>query len=619
MVYAEKVYSLGTYWIKVRFDRNVTLDNTMRRVSGARYNSATGLWSVPYKYKTEFEEKMGDYLILWQGDMEVSAGGIDESSIPDQPIVPGYSVEYDENKNIISSKGFKTTPWGEYQVKGFNALVKHRFLILADDAGLGKSFMASTAMEAKKKMGELNRGIVLCKASLIYNWRDEIHMHTNCKAVVLTGSIKERAKMFSALAKDDSWTFLIMSYETYRISIANVQLLDNYKPLDFCLVDEAQKVKSPESRIGVVIHYIPYRFRYVITATPLINTPLEAFNYLKFGSIFKSDFTWWDFKQRYAEWGGRNNKEVIMYKNMKELRKALQSNMLRRLKKDKLKELPDVTFKTVNIGMTPKQMKLYNAIKKDIIEDLADTSLEKVPAQLAKLIRLQQVVDSPALIGDSVNSSKIEALDEMLEELVEGGGEKVIVFSRFRELINILSERYKKYNPAIITGDVNAQGYTEVAAVRKLKSILGSEWDTLNTQERRELIEKEMASDRQREVYRFQKDDSCKVFLGSSGACREGLTLTAATHVIFLDCEWSPAYVEQAYSRAHRIGQKNAVNVYYLVCTGTIDEHVQKVLHRKESMAQTMVECIEDGGGRLSEIGETRVKQVISELIGLDV
>jgi SNF2 family DNA or RNA helicase len=129
--------------------------------------------------------------------------------------------------------------------------------------------------------------------------------------------------------------------------------------------------------------------------------------------------------------------------------------------------------------------------------------------------------------------------------------------------------------------------------------------------DQRKLISEEMTSDRQLEVYKFQKDPTCKIFLGTAGACREGLTLTAATHVVFLDTEWSPAYVEQSYSRAHRIGQKNAVTVHYLVCINTIDEFVQKVLNRKEMMIQSML----DNG--VAALEQQKARDLILELIGV--
>lgn len=303
-----------------------------------------------------------------------------------------------------------------------------------------------------------------------------------------------------------------------------------------------------------------------------------------------------------------------MYQRIGELREAIQKHMLRRLKKDKLKDLPDVAFKTIPIEMSSKQWTLYRAVKKEIMEDLKDTSLRRIPSALAKLLRLQQVTDSPALIGGENKSAKLDALDEMLEELIDDGNNKVIVFSRFREMVEVMKERYEKYNPAVIHGDVDANGKTENSAIRALKSRIGKvEWEQLDEAIKRKMVEQEMTSERQLEVYKFQKDPTCKLFIGCAPACREGLTLTAATHVIFLDCEWSPAYVEQSFSRAHRIGQKNAVTVYYLVCSGTIDEYVQKVLARKESMAQTML----DEGFENIDLG--RAREILAEMVGEDI
>ena len=160
-------------------------------------------------------------------------------------------------------------------------------------------------------------------------------------------------------------------------------------------------------------------------------------------------------------------KKSLCTKRISELRRAIQKNMLRRLKKDKLKELPEIVFKIIPLGMSAKQRKLYDAVKKEIIEDLKDTSLKKVPSALAKLLRLQQITNSPALIGaDEVESSKLQALDELLEKIIDESNQKVIVFSRFRTMTEILKERYKKYNPAVIHGDVDANGKTENAAVK---------------------------------------------------------------------------------------------------------------------------------------------------------
>lgn len=614
MINAEKIKGNdGKWWIKASFRNVKTLSDAMSEVKGAIYSPIQKVWAVPLIYREDFEQKMGSFLINWTDEEKGSNGGISEDDIPSEPVVPGYSVTYNAEGDIIDHRGFKTRPWGEFQVKGFNLLVSKDFLILADDAGLGKSWQVANAIEAKKKLGHLKRGIVLAKASLLFNWRDEIHMHTNLKSVVMAGTVNQRAKLYSQLTNEEDWDVLIMSYETFRCDIHNLELLDNYKELQFCVMDEAHKIKNPLSKIGSLVHRLNFRSRYVLTATPLPNSPLEAYNYLHFGKrVLKN---WYEFRGHHAIMGGFGGKEIVGYKNIPELKNLIQVNMLRRRKKDKLKELPEVAFKTVNLSMTPTQSKMYQAVKMGILEELKDTSLDRIPSALTKLLRLQQVTDSIELIGASPGkntSSKLLALDEMIEELVESGNEKVIIFSRFRTMVELIEKRYAKHKPAVIHGDVDANGKTENSAVRLLKKKYGQKWYDMPEEERRKLLDETMTSERQREVYRFQNDEDCRIFIGCTPACREGLTLTQATHVIFLDCEWSPAYVEQAFSRAHRIGQRNAVTVYYLVCEGTIDEHVQETLQRKEAMAQTML----DEGINNLDLGVA--KQIIASLAGID-
>lgn len=218
MIVAEKVEAKGKYWVKATFEYNVTMFGTMQKVRGAVYNPATATWALPWENKDNFEQLMGDFLIVWVNE-DVTAGGISEDKIPDYPVVP-----YE----------FKTKPF-PFQIKGFNLMVTRPFLILADDAGLGKSLQVATAMEARKQLGQVNHGVILCKASLLFNWRDEIHMHTNCKAVVVAGSLKQRSHIYNELYYSDDWTFLIISYSTFRGDVATMQWLDTERGLDFCV------------------------------------------------------------------------------------------------------------------------------------------------------------------------------------------------------------------------------------------------------------------------------------------------------------------------------------------------------------------------------------------------
>lgn len=611
MIKAEKIRGKdNNIWIKTTFRKNPYIFDAISSIQGALYDYKRNIWAIPYYKRKEFEERLGGFIIDWVDEPTPFNGGIPETDLSKYPNVPGYSVTYNDKGEIIDYKGFKVAPYADYQVRGFNAIVERNFLILADDMGLGKTWQTVTAIEAKKKLGQLNRCLILAKASLLYMWRDEIEKFTNCKAVVFAGTQKQRMDISRYLHKNDDWTFLIMSYEMYRISIGTVTGIDNYKPLECVVMDESVKIKNPISKLGQRIHYIPFKYKYLLTATPLPNSPLESFNYLKLGNALPPKSMeynpgkinhqevnsivdeWWAFQYRYCVYGGYNGREVIGYKNMDELRAAIQNNMLRRTKKEKLKDLPDVTFKNIKLEMPSKQKKIYDAVRRGILKELAETDIHKVPSMLAKLTRLQQVTDSLQLIGvepSKDQSIKLDVLDNLLEE-IKDAGEKVIIFTKFKTMLDIIAKKYKKYNPAIVHGEINSHALPEREALQKCKRKYKYEWNTISNEKKNSILKELTTSPRQKEVYRFQEDEDCRIFLGTTEACKEGLTLTAASNVIFIDYPWNYASYSQAYSRVHRIGQKNAVTVYNLLCTNTVDEKVFNIIINKKSMSEVMLD-----------------------------
>lgn len=557
MIYAEKVEALEREWIKIEFTYHPAYVEAIKRVPGARYNPKSKFWSVPYGNRKEFTEIMGDFLVLWRGEKQ-EAGGIDENTIPIQPLANGYSVSYDSKMRVTESTGFKSKPLAEYQVRGFNSIYNRSFLLLCDDCGTGKTFQTVAALAAKKEAGMLERGIILCKASLLYNWQAEIERFSNCSSKIFAGSPAKRLKILKELINDASWTFLICSYETFRVSLAEMKKLHKAVVLDFLVCDEAQVIKNPTSAIGKAVHKLKIKNVYLLTATPLPNTPLEAFNYLKLGGLASN---WWAFRKRHGLFGGFEDKEIIGFQHVQELLEYFKKHMLRRLKEDKLAELPDILFRTVPLAMTGEQKRIYKNLEKEVELTLINKDLKENMAVLERLLRLQQMADTPLLLSPDSDfvGAKILALDDLLATITESGA-KAIVFSRFRSMINILLERYANYQPAVIHGEISSNA-----------------------------PEGEV-SRRQKMIERFQTDEQCKVFFGTLGACREGINLTASSHVIFLDCEWSPAYTEQAYSRAYRIGQKNAVTVHFLVCINTIDQIVQRVLEEKRLMTSHLLD-----------------------------
>lgn len=620
MIKAEKIRGKdNNIWIKVTFKKNPLIFDTITTIKGTLYDCRRNIWAIPYYKREEFEEKLGGFIIDWIDEPTPFNGGIPETDFSKYPNVPGYSVTYNDKNEIVDFTGFKTAPWADFQVRGFNAIVERDFLILADEMGTGKTFQTVTAIEAKKKLGQLDRCLVLAKASLLYMWRDEIEKFTNCKAVVFAGTPKQRMKISNYLHESNEWTFLIMSYEMYRQSVGTVTNIDNDKPIECVVMDESHKIKNPVSKIGQRVHYIPFKYKYLLTATPLPNSPIESFNYLKLGNAlppksieynpFKKNNQvngivdeWWAFQYRYCVYGGYNNREVVGYKNINELRSAIQDNMLRRTKEEKLKDLPEVTFKNIDLEMLPKQKRMYEAVRKEILEELAETDIHKVPTMLAKITRLQQVTNSLQLIGvepKKDQSIKLKVLDDLLEELILDAGEKVVIFTKFKTMLDIIADKYEKYNPAIVHGEVSSSALPEKEALQKCKRKYKDKWGAMSESEKNSILLKLTTSPRQQEVYKFQENEDCRIFLGTTEACKEGLTLTAASNVIFIDYPWNYASYSQAFSRTHRIGQKRAVTVYNLICTDTVDEKVFNTIINKKSMSEIMLD---------TKVGDNKVK-----------
>ena len=246
--------------------------------------------------------------------------------------------------------------------------------------------------------------------------------------------------------------------------------------------------------------------------------------------------------------GGYGGYEVVGYRNLGELQENLDSLMLRRLKKDVL-DLPDKIYTTEYVEMNKAQTTIYNEVKAEIKEQIDKIKISNNP--LAQLIRLRQATGFTGILSSQTKeSAKLDRLEEIVEELVEND-EKCIIFSNWTDMTTPTYERLKKFNPAIITGETKNR-----------------------------VVEQD----------KFMNDKKCKCIIGTIGAMGTGLTLTAATTVIFLDSPWNRANKEQAEDRAHRIGTASTVNIITLVCKDTIDERIEELVYKKGAMADALVD-----------------------------
>ena len=226
-------------------------------------------------------------------------------------------------------------------------------------------------------------------------------------------------------------------------------------------------------------------------------------------------------------------------KNRAALDRLLAHVMIRHEKTSVAKDLPEKMHQTLTLTMPTAQRNLYKQIQSDIEYELGNGEVKTIASMLTRLLRLQQLTSNPELFELKCKNEKFEAILDLLENT-----NKLIVYSRFEKSIEALAARLR----------AQSVEYAKITGATK---------------------------DRQAEIDKFQKDAECQVFLGTIKAAGEGITLTAAHTVVFIDREWSPAQNLQAEDRAHRIGQKNAVQIIDLIYKNTIDEWVEKVLNQK--------------------------------------
>lgn len=312
----------------------------------------------------------------------------------------------------------------------------------------------------------------------------------------------------------------------------------------------AHNCKNPTSQQGKGILKIQSECRIAMTGTPLMNNPFDLFIILKWLGYEKHSF--YQFKQHYGVFGGYGGYEVTGYRYLDELKTELDEHMLRRLKNDVL-DLPEKTRITEYVEMTPKQEQIYKEVTAAIKMNIDQIKMASNP--LAELIRMRQATGYTGILSSTIKeSAKLDRMEELVEEAVQNG-KKVVIFSNWTQITDIAYDRLlaKGFVGQMITGDTK--------------------------DESRQLI-----------VEAFQNSKYQDFIIGTIGAMGTGLTLTAGTVEIFLDEPWNRANKEQAEDRCHRVGTKENVTIYTIVCKGTIDERVHTLVENKGKIADMLVD-----------------------------
>ncbi|MEK3979190.1 DEAD/DEAH box helicase [Psychrobacillus sp. FSL K6-2836] len=449
----------------------------------------------------------------------------------------------------------------DYQKVGFRwfqLLAKYKFGgILADDMGLGKTLQSITFIESVLPDVRTRNlpVLIVCPASLLYNWRNELKKFTpHIQVQVIDGNKTKRSDLWKQTSHAD---VIITSYPTLRM---DTELYRNHL-FHTLFLDEAQAFKNPGTKTAKAVKMIKAEYRFALTGTPIENALDELW------SIFHVVFP--------ELLPGRRAFSELSREN---IAKRVRPFILRRMKQDVLKELPEKTETMLYSELQLEQKTLYAAylaeLKQDALKHLKKGNLQRNRIRiLAGLTRLRQLCCHPALFveGYKGSSAKFEQLMELLEES-RISGRRVLIFSQFTQMLGIIRGRLIREGTPYFYLD----GQT-------------------SSEERVELCD------------RFNNGEE-NLFLISLKAGGTGLNLTGADTVILYDLWWNPAVEQQAADRAHRMGQENEVHVIRLIAKGTIEEKITQLQHKKKSLID---EVIHSGQDTLSTMTEEDIKEIL--------
>ena len=519
---------------------------------------------------------------------ELKSWEIPDSSVPtlvnklvEYDVTLTGTMRHEQHHDINLPEGFtfKTTPY-KHQIEGVIYGLDNDCFLLGDDQGLGKTKQIIDLALCRRAQEGMKHCLIICGINgTKYNWADEVKIHSKEDAWVLGTRFTKRhpIKMIEGGTKEKledlhsvpSQFFWITNIETlrggsyregkgkntkYRFPVAEriQELIDN-GTIGMVAFDEAHKAKNPDSQQGRALMSIEAPHAIPMSGTFLLNNPLDLYLPLAWAGF--EDHSFYQYKKHYCVFGGFGGKEIVGYKNLDELRATMSKVMLRRTKGDVL-DLPPKIHVVEYVDMTAEQKKLYKDVLEKIKSDIDKIKLH--PDPMSEMLRLRQVTGYPGILSSTITeSSKMDRLEEMVEEIASVG-EKCIVFSQWSTMTNVVKSKLKRFNPAYITGEVASE-------------------------------------ERMAEIKRFQNDPDCKVIIGTIGAMGTGLTLTAASTVIFLDEPWNRGIKDQAEDRAHRIGTRGTVRIVTLITKDSVDEGVYNLVQKKGRMADLLIDGKVDG------------------------
>lgn len=492
-----------------------------------------------------------------------------EWEIPTSSIIDLYSfceTIYFTNQSAISNikidpSEFKIKPM-QHQIEALYYGLSKNSWLLGDEQGLGKTKEMIDLAVWKKHHQQIKHCLIICGINnLKYNWVEEIKKHSNEICCILGKRFVKPNYEPSSLNKLEDLKscpeefFWITNIESLRCHkegryyksefVDTINKLIESGQLNLVVIDEIHKCKNPTSAQGRGLLKIKDCPIIGLSGTLLVSKPLDL--YVPLRLIQATNINYFQFTNKYVifnEWHA-----PVGYKNTKDLQELLNKNMLRRTKD--ILDLPPKIHKDEYLEMSKEERKLYEEILNETKQEC--DKIKSPTSILAKITRLRQVCCHTGLVSTKIyKSSKFERLRDILEE-ARDNNQKVIVFSMFRELIELAVKEFEQYNPLHIWGSMKAEELTE-------------------------------------QKDKFQNEKGFKVLFGVIQAAGTGITLNEANIVVFLDLPWDKATMEQAEDRAHRIGTKKTVTIISLLMKDSYDEILRKIVLEKDAYGKILVD-----------------------------
>lgn len=441
----------------------------------------------------------------------------------------------------------------QYQITGYNwlkMLEKYGFGgILADDMGLGKTIQVISILQSAKENKTSKPSIVVCPSSLYINWKKEINRFApNLNIQIISGSANLRQQLIKDI---NNFDVIITSYDLLK---RDIEYYTKYN-FKFSIADEAQYIKNNNTKNAIALKKINADIRFALTGTPIENSLAELwsiFDYIMPGYLY----SYKKFKEKY-ETPIVKDSDIIATQR---LQKLVAPFVLRRVKKEVLKELPDKTESMMYSKMEEKQEKLYMSFlskaREEIEQEFNTNGFEKSRMKvLAIITRLRQICCHPSLFIENYDggSSKLDQCIQIIEDAV-ASNHKILLFSGFTSMFSIITRELEKRNI-------------------KYEMLTGS----TKVDTRIQMVDE------------FNKSAEIKVFLISLKAGGTGLNLTGADMVIHYDPWWNLSAQNQATDRAYRIGQKNNVQVFKLISENSIEEKIINLQNKKVDLTNAVI------------------------------